>query len=38
VQRCAAPSASAGCQYIEGEPAEMARELVRLLREEAKII
>lgn len=26
------------CKFIEGEPAEMARELIRLLREEAKAI
>ncbi len=26
------------CKFIEGEPEEMARELVRLLREEAKVV
>ena len=26
------------CRLVEGEPAEMARELVRLLREEAKVV
>jgi electron transfer flavoprotein beta subunit len=26
------------CRWVEGEPAEMARELVRLLREEARVI
>ena len=26
------------CKFVEGEPEEMARELVRLLREEAKVI
>ena len=26
------------CKFIEGEPDEMARELVRLLREEAKVV
>ncbi len=26
------------CKFVEGEPAEMAKELVRLLREEAKVI
>lgn len=26
------------CKYVEGEPEEMAKELVRLLREEAKVI
>lgn len=38
VTHFAAPAASAGCQFIEGAPAEMARELVRRLREEAKVI
>lgn len=33
-----APTASSGCQFIEGEPEEMAKELVRRLREEAKVI
>ncbi|MCH7591320.1 MAG: electron transfer flavoprotein subunit beta/FixA family protein [Planctomycetes bacterium] len=26
------------CKFIEGEPAEMAKELVRILREEAKVV
>jgi electron transfer flavoprotein beta subunit len=26
------------CKFVEGEPEQMARELVRLLREEAKVI
>ena len=32
------PTARADCKLIEGEPEEMAKELVRLLREEAKVI
>ncbi len=32
------PPARQACQLVEGEPEEMARELVRLLREEAKVI
>ncbi len=32
------PAARADCKLIEGEPEEMAKELVRLLREEAKVI
>ena len=32
------PAARGACQIVEGEPAEMARELVRLLREEANVI
>ena len=32
------PPARGACQLVEGEPQEMARELVRLLREEAKVI
>jgi len=26
------------CKFIEGEPEEMAKELVRVLREEAKVV
>lgn len=33
-----APPAREACQMIEGEPGEMAAELVRVLREEAKVI
>jgi electron transfer flavoprotein beta subunit len=32
------PAERGTCRFVEGEPAEMARELVRLLREEAKVI
>ncbi len=32
------PQTGGACQMLEGEPAEMARELVRLLHEEAKVI
>lgn len=32
------PPQRASCRFIQGEPPEMARELVRLLREEAKVI
>jgi len=32
------PPPRPACKFIEGEPAQMARELVRLLREEAKAI
>ena len=32
------PPARGACRIVEGEPAEMAKELVRLLREEAKVI
>lgn len=32
------PAARGGCKFIEGQPPAMARELVRLLREEAKVI
>ncbi len=32
------PAARGACHIVEGEPAEMAKELVRLLREEAKVI
>ncbi|MHC5022880.1 MAG: electron transfer flavoprotein subunit beta/FixA family protein [Planctomycetota bacterium] len=32
------PAARPPCRLIEGEPREMARELVRLLREEAKVV
>ncbi len=34
----APPPARGACHFVEGEPQEMARELVRLLREEAKVI
>ncbi len=34
----AAPSAKSACRMIEGDPPAMARELVRLLREEAKVL
>jgi electron transfer flavoprotein beta subunit len=34
----APPPAREACRIIEGEPSEMARELVRVLREEAKVI
>ncbi|MGB0715689.1 MAG: electron transfer flavoprotein subunit beta/FixA family protein [Phycisphaerae bacterium] len=33
-----APPPRPDCKLIEGEPAEMAKELVRLLREEAKVV
>lgn len=33
-----APPPRPDCKFIEGEPADMARELVRLLREEAKVL
>ena len=32
------PAARPACRIIEGEPPDMARELVRLLREEAKVL
>ncbi|MCG3137420.1 MAG: Electron transfer flavoprotein subunit beta [Phycisphaerae bacterium] len=32
------PAARKGCKFVEGEPAQMAKELVRLLREEAKVV
>lgn len=32
------PPPRAACHFIEGEPAEMARELVRALRDEAKVL
>jgi electron transfer flavoprotein beta subunit len=32
------PPARQACQMVDGEPEEMARELVRLLREDAKVI
>lgn len=32
------PAPRPDCKFIEGEPEEMARELVRLLREEAKVV
>ncbi len=32
------PPVRGACQFVEGEPQEMARELVRLLREDAKVI
>lgn len=32
------PPPRAACKFIDGEPAQMAKELVRLLREEAKVI
>ncbi len=32
------PAARGACRIVDGEPQEMARELVRLLREEAKVI
>jgi len=34
----APPPARPECQFIEGEPEEMAKELVRVLREEAKVV
>jgi electron transfer flavoprotein beta subunit len=37
-QSLAPPSPRPPCKFVEGEPAEVARELVRLLREEAKVI
>jgi electron transfer flavoprotein beta subunit len=37
-QSLAPPSPRPPCKFVEGEPAEMAAELVRLLREEAKVI
>jgi electron transfer flavoprotein beta subunit len=36
--RLAPPAARQPCRFIEGEPAQMARELVRLLREEAQVL
>jgi electron transfer flavoprotein alpha/beta subunit len=36
--RLEAPAERPPCRMIEGEPQEMARELVRLLREEAKVL
>ncbi|GMU37740.1 MAG: electron transfer flavoprotein subunit beta/FixA family protein [Phycisphaerae bacterium] len=38
VEALTPPPPRADCRFIEGEPAEMARELVRLLREDAKVI
>ena len=32
------PPAHDACKFVEGEPEEMATELARLLREEAKVI
>ncbi len=32
------PPRRADCKFVEGEPEEMARELVKLLREEAKVV
>lgn len=32
------PAATPACRMIDGEPTQMARELVRLLREEAKVV
>lgn len=37
-QALAPPPPRPPCKLVEGEPADMARELVRLLREEAKVI
>jgi hypothetical protein len=34
----APPPPRPACKFIDGEPAQMARELVRLLREEAKVL
>ena len=34
----APPPPRSDCRFIEGEPEDMARELVRLLREEAKVV
>jgi len=34
----APPPPRAACKYVDGEPEGMARELVRLLREEAKVV
>jgi electron transfer flavoprotein beta subunit len=36
--RLTPPAARPACRFIEGETAEMARELVRLLREEARVL
>jgi electron transfer flavoprotein beta subunit len=36
--RLAPPSARPACRFIEGEPAEKARELVRRLRDEVKVV
>ena len=38
VESSAPPPPRAECQFVEGEPEEMAKELVRLLREEAKVV
>jgi hypothetical protein len=34
----APPPPRPACRFIEGEPEQMARELVRVLREEAKVV
>ena len=34
----ASPPPKPDCEFVEGEPEQMARELVRLLREEAKVL
>jgi hypothetical protein len=34
----APPPPRPACKFIEGEPDEMAKELVRVLREEAKVV
>lgn len=38
VDRLTPPAPRPDCKFIEGEPAAMAKELVRLLREEAKVV
>lgn len=38
LESIAPPAPRPKCQFIEGEPQEMARELVRVLREEAKVV
>jgi electron transfer flavoprotein beta subunit len=34
----APPPPKPECKFVEGEPEEMAKELVKLLREEAKVV
>jgi electron transfer flavoprotein beta subunit len=36
--KLAPPPEKPSCRMIEGDPPQMARELIRLLREEAKVI
>ena len=38
IQSMSPPAARGACQFMDGEPEDMARELVRVLREEAKVI